>query len=165
MMNEPYAGATPDQLRHPLVQEFLAIHNMFRSELGRMLTFVNQLIDGEAQLNTPETTHRTHMLIRTGRQYTQLLHFHHHAESSHLFPALHEQGLETEIITRLESDHDEISVLIDKFSDAIRDFSAVQPAVLDNDLRRLSEALQAHLAYEETHICPVITRLSNWPAH
>lgn len=165
MLNEPYVGSTPDQLRHPLVQEFLAIHNMFRNELAVMLGFVNELIAGNTQLNAPETTIRTHALIRSGRQYTQLLHFHHHGESSHLFPALQEEGLETEIIERLESDHDEIAVLIDKFSDAIRDFSAIEPNVLNNDLRRLSEALHAHLAYEETHVCPLLTRFSGWPMH
>jgi len=32
MQSEPYVGATPEQLRHPLLAALLAIHNHFRNE-------------------------------------------------------------------------------------------------------------------------------------
>jgi hemerythrin-like domain-containing protein len=162
LSNEPYDGATPEQLRHPMVREFLGIHNMFRNELTKMLDFVNELSSGEQQLNSPETKNRIQIVISAGTRYTQLLHMHHHAETSMVFPALAAEGLAADVINRLNTDHDEIAVLIDNFSVAIRSLATVQPAVMDNDLRRLSEALHAHLAYEETHVCPFLARFSNW---
>jgi iron-sulfur cluster repair protein YtfE (RIC family) len=163
MSNFAYAGATPEQLEHPLVREFLAVHAMFRRELNTMLTFSNELLNGEQALTSPDTPARIQALIRVGIQYNQLLHHHHHGESDMLFPVLKEQGLEDPVIDRLLTDHDDIAVLIDAFSATIRQVSALDPAVLNNDLRRLSDALSAHLAYEETHVCPFIARLTGWP--
>ena len=162
-MTTPYDGATPEQLRHHLVQEFLAIHNLFRRELAAILDYANALIEGREQLEGPETRARIQMLIRAGVQYTQYLHHHHHLESAGLFPALARQGLADEVVQRLLADHDDIAVLIDQFRGAVGDLAAVEPAVLNNDLRRLADALQAHLAYEETHVCPLLTRFAGWP--
>ena len=39
MDSDLYAGATPEQLQHPLVAELLAIHGHFRAELAAMLRF------------------------------------------------------------------------------------------------------------------------------
>jgi iron-sulfur cluster repair protein YtfE (RIC family) len=161
--NTPYEGATPEQLRHHLVQEFLAIHNMFRDQLGAILDFTNALIAGQQRLDDPETRARIQTVIRAGTQYTQYLHHHHHLESAGLFPALAEQGMADEVVKRLVAEHDEIAVLIDQFHAAVGQAAAVEPAVLNNDLRRLSDALRAHLAYEETHVCPLIARMERWP--
>ena len=162
-MSQPYEGATPEQLEHHLVRHFLEIHAMFRNQLAVMLDYVAELIDGEQQLGGSETRMRIQALIRAGAQYSQLLHFHHHGETSIMFPALEEEGLDTAVVARLNREHDEIAALIDQFSRAIRDFSTIEPQVMNNDLRRLAEALQAHLAYEETHVCPLLTRWSHFP--
>lgn len=162
-MNQPYEGATEAQLRHPLVHEFLAIHDMFRDQLAAMLDYIDDLMAGDEQLSGPETTMRTHTLIRAGMQYTQLLHFHHHSETSSLFPALQAEGLDAAIVDRLNAEHDELAIMIDRFNDAIHNLAAVEPEVMNNDMRRLAEALRAHLAYEETHVCPLMTRWSHWP--
>jgi hemerythrin-like domain-containing protein len=161
----PYDGATEEQLRHPMVRELLGIHNMFRSELANILRYVDVLIAGGQTLDSEETTIRVQTLILVGARYTQMLHMHHHIETSVLFPSLQQEGLDVSVIDRLNADHDEIGVLIDSFSTAIRDFSAIEPDVMDTDLRRLSDALHAHLAYEETHVCPFLARFSHWPIH
>ena len=162
MANAPYEGATPDQLRNPLVRELLAVHDMFRNQLAGMLAYVDDLT-GEQPLDAPETNARLQQLVRAGTHYTTMLHHHHNLESSMLFPPLRRDGLESSVIERLEADHDEIAVLIDNFSAAIRQLATIKPEVLDHDLRRLSEALHAHLAYEETHVCPLLARLNGWP--
>ncbi len=163
MTDVPYTGATPEQLRHHLVQEFLAIHTMFRDELANILRFAEALQAGTQSLDSPETRSRIQTLIRAGTQYTYYLHHHHHLESSGLFPALAGQGLPAETITRLVADHDEIGVLIDRFHAAVADYAALQPAAVHSDLNRLADALRAHLAYEETHVCPFIAKFQRWP--
>jgi hemerythrin-like domain-containing protein len=159
---QPYEGATPEQLRSPMVRELLAIHDMFRKELAGMLRFVEELRNGRQALSGPETQRRIQMLVQAGRRYTQMLHHHHHLESAVVFPRLAVDGLEQAVIDRLNADHDDIALLIGDFEGAIRDLAAVEPAVLDNDLRRLAEALQAHLAYEESHVCPFLARYAHW---
>jgi hypothetical protein len=67
------------------------------------------------------------------------------------------------VVECLNSEHDAISILIDKFSASIRDLAAIEPEVMNNDMRRLAEALKAHLDYEETHVCPVLARWTRWP--
>ena len=163
MTTTPYEGATPEQLRHHLVREFLGIHTMFRRQLDAMLRFVDSLLANQQQLSGAETTAHVQRLAQATYQYTQLLHFHHHAESSGLFPALRKEGLADTVVERLEAEHDQIAALIDRFDLAMRDVAAVEPQAVDSDLRRLAEALRAHLAYEETHVCPLLTRFSYWP--
>lgn len=159
----PYEGATPEQLRSPLVRELLSIHDMFRSELAKILDFINQLIEGEAPLDSPEAQYRIRSVIQAGSRYTYMLHMHHNIETSTMFPALEVEGLDHAIVDRLNREHDEISVLIDGFRDGIHRLATIEPDVLNHDLRRLADALHNHLAYEETHVCPLLARFKHWP--
>jgi hemerythrin-like domain-containing protein len=163
MVNEPYVGATPEQLQNPLVHELLGVHNLFRAQLEKMLRYINDLLVGEQQLTAAETNAQMQQLIRAGTQYTHMLHTHHTLETSMMFPALQDEGLEAAVVERLNAEHDEIGFLIDQFSVAIRQLSSIEPDVLQHDLRRLSDTLHSHLAYEETHVCPFLARFSHWP--
>jgi hemerythrin-like domain-containing protein len=162
MTDIPYEGATAEQLRSPLVHAFLGVHNMFRDQLTAILEYVNDLIAGEQPLSGQETKIRTQSLIQAGVQYTTLLHAHHHTETSTLFPALQAEGLPAAVVGRLNAEHDEIALLIDRFSAAIRDLTVIAPEVTNSDLRRLAQALHDHLAYEETHVCPFLARFAGW---
>ncbi|HML21554.1 MAG TPA: hemerythrin domain-containing protein [Aggregatilinea sp.] len=162
-MTLPYEGATEDQLRSPFVQEFLAIHDMFRDQLAEILAYVEDLLRGDGQLDGPDTAQHTRALIHAGTQYTQYLHMHHSIETDGVFPLLQDEGLDPAIVARLNAEHDELSVLIDRFHAAILDLAAVEPDVLNNDMRRLADALRAHLAYEETHVCPLMARWTRRP--
>jgi iron-sulfur cluster repair protein YtfE (RIC family) len=162
MTHQPYEGATPEQLRTPLVRELLGIHNMFRQQLAAILAYVDELISGRQSLTDAATTTHIQAVIQAGVRYTHMLHMHHHIETSYVFPSLQKEGLESSVVNRLNAEHDEIATLIDKFSQAIHNLATTEPAVLDTDLRRLSDALHAHLAYEETHVCPLLARFSHW---
>ncbi len=163
MTNIPYVGATPDQIRNPMVRELLAVHDIFRNQLAAMLQYLDEVIAGDQPLAEPQREVLIQSVVQTGEQFAHMLHLHHHHETSTLFPALKVEGLELSVIGRLNSEHDEMAVLIDQFSSAIRHQSTIEPALLNTELRRLGEALLAHLAYEETHVCPLLARLSHWP--
>jgi hemerythrin-like domain-containing protein len=160
-----YEGATPEQLRHPLVHHFLEIHDMFRRQLDAMLEFVDHLLANQQQLRGAETTARVRTLAHATYQYTQMLHFHHHGESASMFPALRAEGLDESVVERLEADHDEIAMVIERIDRAMRSAAELDPQAVDGDLRRLAEVLRAHLAYEETHVCPLMTRWKRWPGY
>lgn len=159
MTTPPYESATPEQLAHPYVRELLAVHNMFRHELERILRYAEELLDRQQEPGTDESAY-VKALIRSGTQYSHMLHMHHHIETRSMFPALQEQGLGSEVVEQLNAEHDKIAELIDNFSDTVQELSTVDPAVLQSDLRRLSDALRAHLAYEETHVCPLLVHFS-----
>ena len=164
MMNPPYEGATAEQLQSPMVRELLSVHNMFRNQLQGIVDYIDDLLSGEQRLDAPETRLRIQALIRAGSQYTQMLHGHHHGETDMLFPLLKKEGLEDAIVDKLNADHDVLGTLIDQFNEGIHNLAAVDPTVMNHDLRRLSDALREHLDYEETHICPLMARWSQWPA-
>jgi hemerythrin-like domain-containing protein len=162
MIEQPYVGATKEQLEHPLVAHFLEVHDMFRSELSKMLRLISDVTNGQP-LAEQDKKARIHALIRTGTQYNTMLHHHHHGESAMLFPPLMKEDPNfAPIKMRLEAEHDEIAVLIDNFSDAIHSAPSLDLDSVDADLRRLSDALQAHLAYEEEHVCPLLAHFSDW---
>ena len=163
MIDQPYVGATQEQLEHPLVAHFLEVHDMFRAELAAMLRLIDDITSGKP-FTELEKRARINALVRTGTQYSTLLHHHHHGESAMLFPPLVKEDPDFAFIkTRLEREHDEIALMIDAFSDAIRSSASLDLDVVDADLRRLADALQAHLAYEEEHVCPLLAHFSNWP--
>ena len=163
MFDQPYQDATAEQLRSPLVHEFLGIHAMFRDQLQSMLNHTDALISGHEQLTNPHTHERVQALIRAGIEYAQLLHAHHNRETQFVFPVLKADGLDQAVLDRLNHEHDQISILIDTFYASIQTFATVEPLVMNHDLRRLSDALRQHLAYEETHVCPLFARWSQWP--
>lgn len=165
MTNPPYPGATPDQLSHSLVREFLGVHNMFRQQLAAMLTFVQEILADDPQWTKPETRRRFNGLVNTSGQYTHWLHFHHNIETSTMFPKLQAEGLDMAVVERLNREHDQLSALIDKFNDVLQQGSAVLPETLTQDLQQLSQLLQDHLLYEESHVCPLLAGLSSWSFH
>ena len=123
MTDRRYEGATAEQLAHPFVQELLAIHDLFRNQMAAMLDYVDDVLQGSAQLSEPETKLRIRPLIQAGTQYTYLLHSHHHIETASLFPVLQQEGLEAAVVDRLNAEHDELGVMIDKFSADFTDFA------------------------------------------
>jgi hemerythrin-like domain-containing protein len=159
MTTLPYDGATPEQLANPYVRELLGVHGMFRREMETMLRYADALLTEDLPRSDSETQSRIQALIRAGSQYTWMLHHHHHLETDTLFPVLEDRGLDTAVVAKLNADHDDIAVLIDQFSESVRGLSAAKPDAATGDLQKLADALTAHLAYEETHVCPVLALL------
>lgn len=163
MTNTSYVGATPEQIRNPMVRELLAVHDIFRNQLTTMLQYLDAVIAANQALAEPQSEALIQSVIQTGEQFSHMLHLHHMHETSTLFPALEGEGLELSVIGRLNSEHSDMAVLIDQFSNAISHQSTIEPVMLNTDLQRLGKALQEHLAYEEIHVCPLLARLSRWP--
>ena len=165
MNSTTYADATSAELNHPMVRQFLAIHTMFRGELANMLRFVDALLAQGQSLQQAEMAGYIQTLAEATYRYTHYLHLHHHHESSGLFPELRREGLEHEVIQRLEREHDEITALISQLEGTLQNAAAIDAQVINRDLQRLAESLRLHLAYEESHVCPLLTRFSNWPMY
>ncbi len=81
----------------------------------------------------------------------QGLHFHHTGESTALFPALAAQHPElADTIARLQTEHDQIAVLLEELEKQVAD----PPPDLVAQVDRLVDTLTAHLDYEEAELLP-----------
>ncbi|NMB91060.1 MAG: hemerythrin domain-containing protein, partial [Chloroflexi bacterium] len=152
MSAAPYPGATPEELAHPLVNHFLAIHATFRQQLADLLRLSSEILAGELPLPAPEMNARLQRLIHLGARYTYGLHLHHRLETQEMFPTLAAEGLETDVIERLNAEHRQLSDLLDQVNAGIQDLDTAAPGALDARLLRLSQQLKAHLDYEEVHV-------------
>lgn len=151
-LNPPYEGATLAQLQNANVQHFLQLHAYLRNELRLMLELVDELSEGLDDYNQATI----HSLVNVGSRYAQHLHAHHHGETQLLFPVLNREGLEAEIVARLNREHDEISELIDVAVGGLFRLKTADVSKITAELRQLGNALRSHLDYEEKHVCPLL---------
>jgi deazaflavin-dependent oxidoreductase (nitroreductase family) len=82
----------------------------------------------------------------------QGLHYHHRMEGGGLFPALGEQHPElAPVLDRLRAEHETIERLVDDLRRAVTTGTGGLPEV-----ERLVDELEAHLAYEEEQLIPIL---------
>jgi len=161
--NRTYAGATDTDLNNPAVIELLAVHDMFKRELQKLAEFVEQLLEAQGTLPQGQVARHMQTLAQAMYQYTTALHAHHGGETEAVFPALEPFGLEAEIVERLNREHDDLAVLLDRLDGALDLQGASLAPDVQRDLERLAKLLRDHLDYEEEHVCPLLPKLGGWP--
>jgi hypothetical protein len=100
-------------------------------------------------------------------RYCRFVHAHHHAESMLLFPRLRDSNPALgPVVDKLEADHARVSDLLDAVSAAAAELAGHEhPSPrerLITALRELSDALLAHLDYEEAHISDTLRTWTSW---
>ncbi|GAA1758408.1 hemerythrin domain-containing protein [Nonomuraea sp. AD125B] len=137
-------NTTPATNAGPDLTLFLAFHRGLRRDFGRLADALDRCPDTDEARRALIDEH-TAMQLRA-------LHHHHSDEDENIWPLL--RGLvpaAVEVLDRLESDHQEIDVVIERLTGPSRP-AAEQAA----DLRRLHELLNAHLDLEESQVVPLI---------
>jgi hemerythrin-like domain-containing protein len=160
-LDAPYEGATPEQLDNMNVQHFLHLHNYLRNELRMILQFVEELTRGAGEVSAENNRELLEGLFRAGSQYAQHLHAHHHGETQLLFPVLKREGLDSEVVERLNREHDEIGALIDGVTTSLFQMKSADLPGMMQDMHQLGDTLRNHLEYEESYICPLLTHWSS----
>lgn len=123
---------------------FLAFHRGLRRDFGRLAEALDRCPAGDEARRALIDEH-TAMQLRA-------LHHHHADEDVNIWPLLRSRVPEaTEVLDRLESDHQEIDAVIERLTGPRRP-AADQAA----DLRRLHDLLNAHLDLEESRVVPLI---------
>lgn len=161
--NRTYEGATEADLAEPSVIEFLAVHDMFKRELARLVEFVEQIVAAVDEMPPNEIARYVAILAEAFYNYTNYLHAHHGGETDAIFPALTPLGLPEEVTERLNREHDELAAQLDRMDRAFDAPDAKLDGDSLRDLTRLADLLRAHLDYEETHVCPLLPKLRGWP--
>jgi deazaflavin-dependent oxidoreductase (nitroreductase family) len=84
------------------------------------------------------------------------LHNHHTGEDIALFPYLEDRHPESApAIARLKEEHERIAALMEELRRAV-DGTVTDPAVARAEVERLATELEAHLAYEEQELLPLL---------
>jgi hypothetical protein len=152
------AGTSGDE--NALFDELRWVHAMIRRDLQSCRTLAEAVAAGER----PEavrsgiesmTTRGVLFQLRIGcLRHCQLVHSHHGGEDAHLFPAVRAGDPElTTIVDRLQSEHREISDLLDAVENAANGLGLDEPTDRDRlvtALATMADSLLRHLAFEES---------------
>jgi iron-sulfur cluster repair protein YtfE (RIC family) len=157
-----------------LVREFLGVHEMLRVGLRRC----SELAQRAAAGLPPAQTAGEWPALRSGSllwelrdncfQHCFLLRRHHLGEDDALFPELRvTDGSLSPVLDRLEAEHREIALLIDRviqIAESISGSGGEQgTGALVAGLRQLEEELLKHLSAEEEALVPALLRWREWP--
>lgn len=151
-------------------EKLLTVHGILRADLATVRRLSDEVTEGmpvenlNAELSELKTNGPLWQLRVNCLQYCQLLHGHHTGEDAELFPRLREANPEiAPAVDQLIREHQVVSDLLDEIeSDAARltaADSAAARARISASLGQLSDALLAHLEFEEEAAGPTIRRL------
>lgn len=137
----------PDINATSMGEAIKVVHDMFRRELG--------LIRKEIAESGTATGLGTQLRVNC-LAVCQGLHKHHTGEDTMLFPMLADRHPElAPVMDRLKQEHEHIAALLADLKKVVSDEGADHQQVLD-EVERLTDELEAHLAYEEEHLLPLL---------
>jgi hypothetical protein len=158
---------------NPLFRELQWVHSMIRRDLDT----VRGLAEACAEGADPGAIRETISDLKTNGplwrlkvnclHYCRFVHSHHHTEDVAVFPTL--RRLDPDLgptIDRLEADHQEVAVLLDRVEDRAdalaEDNGSNSRSQLVVALESLGETLLAHLTFEEESLEAPLGRMRTW---
>ncbi|MFI8424634.1 nitroreductase/quinone reductase family protein [Streptomyces sp. NPDC085460] len=143
----PVSDYTPPNRLDALADELVKIHDWLRGELAA-------LADG---LAAPGTAELTVELRRHCLTFCAGLATHHGGEDAGLFPYLaREFPGKAEVFARLRAEHDTVSRALEELRGLLARVDETGPEQLRPEFDRLRAELEAHFAYEEAEIVPLL---------
>lgn len=140
--------------------EMVFVHNTFRRQFRALPGLVRGVPDGDRE--------RAGVIVAFQQELTTALHHHHEGEDELMWPLLLEQApMDSELILRMEEQHERISELYQRAAENAAQFTAAADpasrAELADTLEELIDALEEHLHDEEVHILPLVERVMTVP--
>jgi hemerythrin-like domain-containing protein len=135
------------------------IHGAVRRDLARLTEALDGAPDGDRE--------RAHRLEKAFGNLHQQLTVHHEGEDEHVFPWLAAEGIDADLLRAMESEHEAMATGLAESSAAMaaygRTGSADDAATARASLARTTEAVEGHLAHEESELEPLIASLMESP--
>ncbi|MEV5968987.1 nitroreductase/quinone reductase family protein [Streptomyces sp. NPDC051921] len=149
----PAADYTPPTRLDALADELVALHDWLRGELKALREGLGARPADGAGL--------TVRLRRHCLSFCSALAVHHGGEGAALFPYLARQYPDkAEAFTRLQAEHAVVSRVLDELQDLLARLDATGPEVLRERFDALASELEAHFAYEEDQVVPLLRESS-----
>ncbi|MGV9771987.1 hemerythrin domain-containing protein [Streptosporangium sp. NPDC003464] len=129
--------------------ELVKLHDGFRRDLA-------ELRRTSRSAPSPGPTLREHCLT-----FCEALHAHHTGEDDVLFPHLggtHPELADT--LARLREEHQTVGRMLARIRALV---DTGDPAMIEAELDRLTQAVEAHLDYEEEQLVPLLNQLTDIP--
>jgi deazaflavin-dependent oxidoreductase (nitroreductase family) len=121
------------------------VHDAFRQELALL----------RAEMSGAGTTLGAQLRVNC-LTFCHGLHNHHTGEDTALFPFVADRRPESApVLARLREEHERIAALVEELRRAV-DGTATDPATARAEVERLAGELEAHLAYEEERLIPLL---------
>jgi Hemerythrin HHE cation binding domain len=136
------------------IREMYMAHAMFRREIGLLPGLIRGVRGGE--------TDRAAIVADHFALVHGVLHHHHHAEDTHLWPRLLARCPQdaAPVVQVMESQHGEMNAVLAEITDGLASWrETAHPrvgAAIAGDADRLSRLLAGHLAAEEERALPLI---------
>jgi len=135
------------------------IHGAVRRDLARLTEALDGAPDGDRA--------RAGELQRAFTNLHQQLTVHHEGEDEYVFPWLASEGVDADLLKAMETEHEAMAAGLAESSETMaaygRSGSAADAAAARASLVRTTEAVERHLAHEETDLEPLITSRSESP--
>jgi hemerythrin-like domain-containing protein len=140
----------------PNTAEMVFVHNCFRQQFNALPDLVGSVPEGNSE--------RARVIVDYLRELTTALHHHHESEDELMWPLLLERApMESELILRMEEQHERIAELYQRAADNAAIFAttaaADSRADLVETLAELLDALVEHLHDEEVYILPLVEQV------
>lgn len=143
---DPVSGEAVEQR---LGKGLIAVHDAFRRELA--------MVRDEIARSGPGLGAQLRINCLT---VCQGLAYHHTMEDTGMFPALAEARPElADVIARLSEEHTRVETLLEQLRSQL-DGTAPDPAAVQSEVERLTTELEAHLAYEEEQLVPILDTMT-----
>ena len=164
------AGSTTN----PLVQELERVHDTLRHDLRTCQDLTDAALTGAPAADLRSAVGQLaarspHLRLGVDCvRYCRLVHAHHAAEDTSLFPVVRRSAPHLDrVVDRLEADHRVVSDLLDEVEAAAHRLDGPDPAgariQLAASLGALSGHLLEHLEVEERVLRPVLLSWEKWP--
>ena len=129
------------------------IHGAVRRDLGR-------LADALQETEPANRTRAADLERAFANLHDQLTH-HHHGEDEHIWPMLSRAGVDADLLTAMESEHEAMSAALRDTSAAMAAYAAsgapADAAAARASVLRTTEVVERHLRHEESELEPVLT--------
>jgi hemerythrin-like domain-containing protein len=134
--------------------EMVLVHRVFRRELGLLPDLILAVPDGDRARATVVADHLSRL--------TDVLHHHHTAEDTLLWPVMLSRIGDNPLVPRMQRQHEQLAVVLDRINALTPRWRGTADADTGRDLagavRQASATLAEHLDDEERDVLPLVAR-------
>lgn len=166
-LERSYTEAGRDEVA-TLADKLLEIHTWLRGQLRYVRVEADAYFTARAAHEGPGDPPGPGLGLQLRQHclaFCESLEFHHGGEDAYMFPELERRHPHLrETFARLYEEHRTVAAILEELQRLLADVSTADAHRFHSELQRMSTELQAHLAYEEENLIPIMAEIPLPPA-